>query len=83
MRENILPVMPQFVKRESEKILPDPKYFFSTLFYLRFSDGLTLGAILQEWAKTKTRRRIRAGGLCSLAESWGFEPQIPLGGILA
>ena len=45
--------------------------------------GLTLGAILREWAKTKTRRRMSAGGLCSLAESWGFEPQIPLGGILA
>ena len=45
--------------------------------------GLTLGAILREGAKAKTRRRIRAGGLCSLAESWGFEPQIPLGGILA
>ena len=26
---------------------------------------------------------LKQGGLNNLAESWGFEPQIPLGGILA
>ena len=31
--------------------------------------------------KIKKPRRVR--GLHLLAESWGFEPQIPLGGILA
>ena len=68
MRENILPVMPQFVKRESEKILPDPKKFSSTLFYLRFSDGLTFGAILREGVKTKNPpaherwRAVQSGG---------------------
>ena len=32
--------------------------------------------------KRKTRPGWQ-GGLNNLAESWGFEPQIPLGGILA
>ena len=32
--------------------------------------------------KEKTRPGWQ-GGLNNLAESWGFEPQIPLGGILA
>jgi len=38
--------MPQFVKRESEKILPDPKIFSCTMFDLRFSVGLMVGAML-------------------------------------
>ena len=32
---------------------------------------------------TKETRPGWQGGLNNLAESWGFEPQIPLGGILA
>ena len=44
------------------------KNLFSTLFYLRFSGRLMLGAILREWAKTKnppahTRwRAVQSGG---------------------
>ena len=40
-----------------------------------------LSALLPAAKKNPPTRR--AGGLSVLAESWGFEPQIPLGGILA